>query len=85
MGVLDRLKKIFPKPIIPQKRYLMLAGLIIYAGLKIYVNHTEAEWDNKALEAGKGIVLEYFAAADKQPDPSTDYDEDGLRYGEGYR
>ncbi len=78
MKIMDMLKKVFPAPKIPQKRYMLVAAAILYAGLHIYVEHTKADWDNQLLESGKGIILEYFADADNADQPA----EADQRFGE---
>ncbi len=63
MSLLDVVKWLLPAPNLPQKRYLVAAGLIIYAGLHNYVQLTETDWDNKALEAAKIIASQYMVQA----------------------
>ena len=79
MSLLDLVKKIFPKPQLPQKRYVVIFFLAAYPLLHLYVEHTQADWDNKALEAVKSVVLASFSEPDA---PSDHYDDNGMRFGE---
>lgn len=83
MKLVDWLKRLFPKPQLPQKRYLLLVFLVAYPLLQMYVEHTQAEWDDAVLKQSKVIILKYFADEEKKPDPSDQYDGDGLQFGEG--
>ena len=57
MKILNVLKKMFPKPVLPQKRYLVLIFLSLYPLLHMIVEHTQTEWDDKMLEAVKSVML----------------------------
>ncbi len=46
MKLIDGVKKVFPKPNIPQSRYLVLICLLVYVGLKLYTIHTPTEKDD---------------------------------------
>ncbi len=83
MKLMDWIKWIFPKPQLPQKRYWVMAGIALYCAAKVYVAYTPTPDDDKYPDQLRGIIVDYFADADKEPDPSSDYDEDGLRFGEG--
>lgn len=80
----DYLKAAFPKPQLPQKRYLVLLGLALYIAAKVWVAYTPTSKDDELPDQLRGVLLNYFAEVQVEPDPTTDYDEDGLRYGEGY-
>ncbi len=89
MGIMDKLPTIakvlkfaFPKPQIPQKRYLVIAGMILYWAAKAYVVSTPSPHDDHYPDKVRDAAVLIFAAEDEKPDPSSDYDEDGLRYGE---
>jgi hypothetical protein len=72
MDILAMLRKAFPKPKIPQKRYIIL-GMVAYALLKLYVAHTPSTADDGLPDVLKGAVVEMF----------TQSDDDGFQYGEG--
>jgi len=57
MKILDKLKKLFPKPVLPQKRYLIMLFIASYPLLHMIVEHTQTEWDDKMLEAVKSVML----------------------------
>ncbi len=83
MNLKEWFKWIFPKPQIPQKRYLVVAGLVLYYLAKGYVAITPSPHDDSYPDKIRDAVVFMFANQDAQPDPSSDYDKDGLRYGEG--
>lgn len=65
MSIVDNvkcgLKKAFPKPNIPQKRYIVLFGLAVYYGLKLYVEHTDTPVDDQMLEYVKQVLAQCFS------------------------
>jgi len=77
MNIMDMLKKAFPKPIIPQKRYLILFGLIIYFAAKTYVVNTPNPADDQIPDQMKAILLDIFA--NDEDSDSSEYDENGMR------
>lgn len=69
---------------LPKKRWLVVGAIIIYFAAKAYVTLTPTPDDDVYPDKARDLVVEYFGYAETQPDPSSDYDENGLRYGEGY-
>lgn len=55
-------KKLFPKPRLPQKRYLILIGLMAYYILKLYVIQTPTKEDDDLPDDLKGVVGTIFAS-----------------------
>lgn len=72
MDVGAMLKGMFPKPKIPQKRYLLLA-MLLYLLAKLYVSATPDPSDDKWPDMIKGAVVEMY----------TQSGDDGLQFGEG--
>jgi len=80
MNLMEMLKKVFPKPNIPQKRYLALIGMVIYMAAKVYVTMTPNPVDDAYPDAARDLVVKYFAnAAD---DPDNHEDSDNRNFGE---
>ncbi len=55
------LKALFPKPRIPQKRYLVIIGLCAYFILKAYVLYTPDQSDDGLPDQLRGVVMDMFA------------------------
>ena len=62
--IIKFLKKIFPHPSIAPKRYLVIAGLIIYYVLKIYVTATISPDDDAIPDKLKSIVEDVWSESD---------------------
>jgi len=80
MKLMDWFKAAFPKPHLPQKRYVVLFFVLAYPALHAYVQHTKADWDDKILDAVRSVVISSFSSPDA---PSDQYDDNGMRFGEG--
>lgn len=80
MSLKEKLKIIFPKPIVPQKRYIIAVVVIVYAALWGYAAWTptpqDDAWPDKFLD---GAVIIFGDKLD-QIDPENEAD---LKYGEG--
>jgi hypothetical protein len=61
MSWLDKLKVIFPKPQIPQKRYLLLFGIALYYAAKVYVAWTPSPHDDNLPDEVRAIVFQVLA------------------------
>jgi hypothetical protein len=61
MAIMDVLKKIFPKPNIPQKRYIILLVGIGYAAAKLYVTATPSPLDDILLERVHEVAMQLLA------------------------
>jgi hypothetical protein len=68
MSLIDRLKQageiikiVFPKPNIPQKRYILILVGILYIALKGYVKMTPSTYDDELLEHAHKIALQVLA------------------------
>jgi hypothetical protein len=61
MAWLDKLKALFPKPIMPQKRYLLLAGVVLYYAAKAYVAWTPDPRDDNWPDEVRMIVWQVLA------------------------
>jgi len=84
MNLKDLMKLLLPKPRLPQKRYFVIAALVIYYLAKAYVTITPSKEDDAYPDNVRDAVVTIFANSDSEPDPTDDYDKEGLRYGEGY-
>jgi hypothetical protein len=58
---MDFLKKLFPAPKIPQKRYLVIFGLALYYAAKMYVASTPDPADDDLPDRVRTIVFEMFS------------------------
>lgn len=68
MDVVGWLKRMFPKPNIPQKRYLIAAGFVLYWALKIYTSTTPDKTDDVLPDLIKsGVVKMVCDAEDDSP------------------
>lgn len=61
----------------------LILSCVLYCAALLYVQSTPTQVDDAALEAAKGVIVDYFAEAEGKPDPSSDYDAAGFKYGEG--
>lgn len=68
MEVLAFLKKLFPNPRIPQKRYLVIGGLALYWILKIYTASTPNKDDDIIPELIKDGVVKMVCDIAKDDD-----------------
>jgi len=66
MSLLDTLEAIFPKPQIPQKRYLLVLGLALYYAAKVYVSATPDPSDDYLPDKVRTIVFEMFSDSTAQ-------------------
>lgn len=88
LKVMELLKKVFPKPIFPQKRYLLLLITIVYMGAKCYVEHTPDPFDDEVLEAAHELVLQIVSDAKENDSfailtsPAADENQLDPHYGE---
>lgn len=83
MKLLDWVKWIFPKPRLPQKRYLIIAFSIFYALAQIYVKSTPNKVDDEILEKAHELVFQMLADGRIIIDPVREADdEDKQAYGE---
>lgn len=73
----ETLKKVFPKPKLPQKRYLIIIAIILYVALKIYVAYTPGTYDDKILDDAQAIAIQILA--DGEP---IDIGVDEQKFGE---
>lgn len=80
--MLELLRKMFPKPIIPQKRYLLAVGLALYYAAKVYVAATPDPSDDDLPDRVRTIVFEMFSDKNEavviEPDgvyPAQNYGE----------
>lgn len=64
MDIWTLAKKIFPKPILPQKRYALILCVAVYMGLKVYVTMTPDPMDDLILEQAQQIAMQILAEAD---------------------
>lgn len=55
------MKKLFPAPKMPQKRYCMIALLVIYYAFKIYVSQTESTLDDQLPDIVKAAMMDVLA------------------------
>ena len=55
--VINGFKFIFPKPIIPQKRYIVALGLILYYALKIYTASTPTHIDDNLPDYARDVFM----------------------------
>lgn len=62
--ILALLKKIFPHPSIAPKRYLVIAGLIIYYAFKVYVTVTPSPEDDAIPDQLKSLVEQIWSNED---------------------
>jgi hypothetical protein len=69
----ELIKSVFPKPVIPQKRYLLLATGIIYIALKAYVTMTPDPMDDVVLEQAKDMAVQMLARA-QESEAQSDQD-----------
>lgn len=90
MPLREHLKRAFPKPRIPQKRYLILACALIYVVLRIYTTQTKTTEDD-SLPNDFSTMAQIGLSADNAPetDPSNPNDSPVIieagnyQYGEG--
>lgn len=68
MNILNLLKSAFPKPQIPQKRYLIMLVTILYVVLKVYVDQTQSQLDNETLDRAHEIAMQILADLNTDPD-----------------
>lgn len=59
--MLDLLKTAFPKPNIPQKRYIIIFTTLIYFVLKSYVMSTPATWDDDLPDHFRDAAITLYA------------------------
>ena len=70
----EKFKKIFPPPILPQKRYLILViCLIIYLALKAYTVYTPDKSDDKWPDEFKNAVV-FVVQSESESDSDSDQD-----------
>ena len=53
----DMLKKVFPKPLIPQKRYVLAVGIVVYFAMKAIVAITPSPDDDAWPDKVKDFVM----------------------------
>ncbi len=66
------IKKIFPKPKLPQKRYLFLAFVIIYLAMKFYVLQTPSTLDDNIPDQIKEATCQFFSDNENQSVEDTE-------------
>lgn len=76
MKLLDLLEKIFPKPRIPQKRYIILFVIAMFAGAELYVKSTPSPTDDIIFERARELVFQMLAEGKIVIEPSSDNDLD---------
>lgn len=75
MKLMDWLKWVLPKPQL-QKRYIAIAGIILYCAAKAYVEFTPSEHDDACLDHLRDAVVLLLA------DNQAATDNDSMAYGE---
>ncbi len=67
MRLINKIKSVlqftFPKPRIPQKRYVVIIVTIVYLGLKSYVMYTDDPYDDQLLEQAHEVIMHLLAEA----------------------
>lgn len=63
LKISEILKSAFPKPVIPQKRYILLLVTLVYLIAKVYVENTPDKYDDELLEAAHDLVVQIVADA----------------------
>jgi hypothetical protein len=58
---MDFFKKAFPKPNIPQKRYIAIIIGLLYAGLQFYLQNTPDKYDSEMIERIHFIAMQLLA------------------------
>ncbi len=71
MKFVDMFKTVFPKPVMPQKRYLLLAVALVYGGLKLYTHLTPSLNDDKWPEDFRNAVMYVVDLDQDNPDIQT--------------
>lgn len=71
----DLLKQAFPKPRIPQKRYLVLVAGIVYAIARLYVESTPTPTDDAILEKAREIAMQIIVAENQDSSSEQTYGE----------
>lgn len=78
------IKWLLPKPQIPQKRYLVMLGMVLYWAAKAYVAYTPETHDDSYPDDVRNVVVRMFAHTDGAGiDETADVDADGFQFGEG--
>jgi hypothetical protein len=73
MQLHDHLKRVFPKPRLPQKRYMVLLCALIYVGLRIYTTQTTTTQDD-SLPNDFSAMAQIGLSADNESEPNVDSD-----------
>ncbi len=56
-NIIDGAKSVFPKPNMPQKRYILLLLAVLYVAFKVYVAYTPTPDDDDLPDQLRDVVL----------------------------
>ena len=61
MNILSLLKFLFPKPNVPQKRYITLVVAILYSIFQFYQPNIKDKYDDQLIENAHNIAMQLLA------------------------
>lgn len=76
MNLLNLLKLAFPKPIIPQKRYMALGVFAVWALLKVYTMYTPSTEDDSWPDTFSSAAQIVLSSDDSSPSSDQDSEDD---------